>query len=70
MGGTRGSPIMPRDVSLSDSICWNGGHKWVNRNLTTIFKLYLTFVAIAEILSAVGRVASLFGRHRVSLHTF
>ena len=22
-GGTRGSPIMPRDVSLSDSKCWN-----------------------------------------------
>ena len=20
---------MPRDVSLSDSICWNGGHEWV-----------------------------------------
>jgi len=23
------SPIMPRDVSLSDSKCWNGGHEWV-----------------------------------------
>ena len=23
-GGTRGAPIMPRDVSLSDSKCWNG----------------------------------------------
>ena len=22
-GGTRGAPIMPRDVSLSDSKCWN-----------------------------------------------
>ena len=21
---------MPRDVSLSDSKCWNGGHAWVN----------------------------------------
>ena len=21
---------MPRDVSLSDSKCWNGGQKWVN----------------------------------------
>ena len=20
---------MPRDVSLSDSKCWNGGHEWV-----------------------------------------
>ena len=28
-GGTRGAPIMPRDVSLSDSKCWNGGHEWV-----------------------------------------
>merc|ERR1719154_122471 len=27
--GTRGAPIMPRDVSLSDSKCWNGGGKWV-----------------------------------------
>ena len=26
-GGTRGSPIMPRDVSLSDSKCWNSGQK-------------------------------------------
>ena len=26
-GGTRGAPIMPRDVSLSDSKCWNGGQK-------------------------------------------
>ena len=24
-GDTRGSPTMPRDVSLSDSKCWNGG---------------------------------------------
>ena len=29
-GGTRSSPIMPRDVSLSDSKCWNGGHELVN----------------------------------------
>ena len=29
-GGTRGSPIMPRDISLSDSKCWNGRQKWVN----------------------------------------
>merc|ERR1719452_35552 len=28
-GGTRGSPIMPRDASLSDSKCWNGGQKLV-----------------------------------------
>ena len=27
-GGTRGSPIMPRDVSLSNSKCLNGGHEW------------------------------------------
>ena len=24
---------MPRDVSLSDSKCWNGGQKWVNLTL-------------------------------------
>ena len=30
-GGTRGSPIMPRDVSLLDSKCLNGGHEWVRR---------------------------------------
>ena len=29
-GGTRGAPTMPRDVSLSNSKCWNGGHEWVN----------------------------------------
>ena len=28
-GGTQGTPIMPRDVCLSDSKCWNGGHEWV-----------------------------------------
>ena len=28
-GGTRGAPIMPRDVGLSDSKCWNGGQKLV-----------------------------------------
>ena len=28
-GRASGSPIMPRDVSLSDSKCWNGGHEWV-----------------------------------------
>ena len=29
-GGTRGFPIIPRDVSLLDSKCWNGGQKSVN----------------------------------------
>ena len=29
-GGTSGAPIKPRDVSLSDSKCWNGGQKLVN----------------------------------------
>ena len=28
-GGTRGAPIMPRDVSLSDSKCRNGRYEWV-----------------------------------------
>ena len=23
---------MPRDISLSDSKCWNGGHEWVNKS--------------------------------------
>ena len=27
---------MPRDVSLSDSKCWNGGHEWVKRDLNNI----------------------------------
>ena len=30
---------MPRDVSLSGSKCWNGGHEWVNlitTNRTTV----------------------------------
>ena len=32
-GGTRGAPILPREVSLSDSNCWNGGHEWVNPHI-------------------------------------
>ena len=28
-------PIMPRDVSLSDSKCWNGRYEWVNSANTT-----------------------------------
>ena len=28
-GGTRGAPIIPRDVSLSDRKFWNGWQKWV-----------------------------------------
>ena len=24
---------MPRDVCLSDSKCWNGGHEWVNAKI-------------------------------------
>ena len=33
MGGTRGSPIMPRDaVSRTANVERNGGHKWVNKN--------------------------------------
>ena len=34
---------MPRDVSLSDSKCWNGGQKWVN-----IFELYTHLVALRD----------------------
>ena len=29
---------MPRDVSLSDSKCWNGGHEWVKTVLPTFSK--------------------------------
>merc|ERR1719154_918580 len=31
-GGTRGAPIMPRDVSLSDSKCRNTGQKLARRD--------------------------------------
>ena len=27
---------MPRDVSLSDSKCWNGGHEWVKADMSLI----------------------------------
>ena len=27
---------MPRDVSLSDSKCWNGGHEWINTGLEDV----------------------------------
>jgi len=46
---------MPRDISLSDSKCWNGGHEWVkgffariwpdshaNFILQTIFRIYFS----------------------------
>ena len=35
-GGTRGSPIMPRDLSLSDSKCRNGGQKWVKYKIPVL----------------------------------
>ena len=38
-GGTRGSPILPRDISLSDSKSWNVGQKWVKTNLRCSFHL-------------------------------
>ena len=45
-GGTRGTPIMPRDVSLSDSKCWNGWHEWVKSNQIwndlTNFRIYFS----------------------------
>jgi len=62
-GGTRGSPIMPRDVSLSDSKFLNGGHEWDiikgnfidTRNTSTLCRantngLYIKFVYSTSIL--------------------
>ena len=37
---------MPRDVSLSDSKCWNGGKKWVN--IIYIILSLIRFVKFAE----------------------
>ena len=34
---------MPRDVSLSDSKCWNGGQKWVNVNQVIIMNAHFLF---------------------------
>ena len=32
---------MPRDVSLSDSKCWNGGHEWVKTDCArTLLMIY------------------------------
>ena len=31
---------MPRDVSLSDSKCWNGGHEWVNDLQASVEGIY------------------------------
>ena len=32
---------MPRDVSLSDSKCWNGGKKWVKRDAQNFVASYV-----------------------------
>ena len=33
---------MPRDVSLSDSKCWNGGHAWVTQHNTPLLPQTVT----------------------------
>ena len=41
---------MARDVSLSDSKCWNGGHEWVNYSVHSYaYKTHLLNLAIFEI---------------------
>ena len=38
-GGTRGAPIMPRDVvSRTANVEGTGRHKWVNMNVTNLYK--------------------------------
>ena len=32
-GALNWAPLIPRDVSLSDSKCWNGGQKWVKEDI-------------------------------------
>ena len=56
-GDTRGSPIMPRDVSLSDSKCLNWGNEWVNKTteLCKILDKYL-FIEIRTILLIGGNI--------------
>ena len=49
-GGTRGAPIMPRDVSLSDSKCCNGGQKWV-KNWYNFFHQVRPAVFTPEVVS-------------------
>ena len=49
---------MPRDVSLSDSKCWNGGHEWV---LITakLAVLASKFIAIEDLISLVQKLVYL-----------
>ena len=34
---------MPRDVSLSDSKCWNGGYEWVNPDVSNVSTIDVHF---------------------------
>ena len=55
---------MPRDVSLSDSKCWNGGHAWVNSTdpvVTPPVHVQALVVQRVEELVTLGAV-QLFGR--------
>ena len=35
---------MPRDVSLSDSKCFNGGHEWVKKNYCLKCNIYQSYL--------------------------
>ena len=70
-GGTRGSPIMPRDVSLSDSKCWNGGQKlvaktqrWPKMHKTNLWN---TVHALVAVVAGVAAVAVAVVRHGVAV---
>ena len=49
---------MPRDVSLSDSKCWNGGHEWVER--VAIMTRRMTYVCVLRKLSSYFHFTSMF----------
>ena len=47
---------MPRDVSLSDSKCWYGGHEWVKKNSRCIKneEVHLQAESAAPLVDALG----------------
>ena len=36
---------MPRDVSLSESKCWNGGHEWVKQGAHSRWPLHTVLIS-------------------------
>ena len=61
---------MPRDVSLSDSECWNGGHEWVKQSKSKIDKpehlgaiaKVRTYAGATSNISSASLLISLIGR--------